>query len=413
MSKQHTAELSLAEGFAEYWVTHRVKRVLNPAGFGRMVWEASARCQRKAYARPDLLADIAGLESAIGRLSSIVDEQRKLLADVEKECGVDGWGVEMEDGDSKIIDRVRAHLAAFAETEQEQPLPPRGLQEDVNSACRRQVWWRHNKARFTTAKQAAFAAWDAAPSPQQADKQCLDDYATEINRLRNVIQAACSGGLDHMIERWAVLFPDAPVPTLRAIPQQAERFDWSDYREITDVPSVDEAIRTFLDDQTEDNSTCLVREIVEAAGDRLLSLSAPQQAKQLPGAAVESGRYQLICANGCGRCGVRLAELEALRVETLDGTLLAQQMVPNIVSACCGQDVEVWDELAQDNMPHKLMAVTVDQLYAPSAEAEKFTWGIDWGHESDHAAASLLKRHANGTLEIVAQSLGPVVSQRR
>lgn len=42
------------------------------------------------------------------------------------------------------------------------------------------------------------------------------DHAVEINRLRNVIQAACSGGLDHMIERWKVLFPDAPVPTVRA-----------------------------------------------------------------------------------------------------------------------------------------------------------------------------------------------------
>lgn len=42
----------------------------------------------------------------------------------------------------------------------------------------------------------------------------LDDYATEINRLRNVIQAACSGGLEHMIDRWEQLFPDAPTPTV-------------------------------------------------------------------------------------------------------------------------------------------------------------------------------------------------------
>ncbi|RQO58008.1 hypothetical protein DBR47_14550 [Paucibacter sp. KBW04] len=59
---------------------------------------------------------------------------------------------------------------------------------------------------------------DAAPSPQQSDERRIDDYATEINRLRNVIQAACSGGLDHMIERWKVLFPDAPVPTVKAQP---------------------------------------------------------------------------------------------------------------------------------------------------------------------------------------------------
>lgn len=42
------------------------------------------------------------------------------------------------------------------------------------------------------------------------------NYATEINRLRNVIQAACLGGTDLMIERWKQLFPDAPVPTVKA-----------------------------------------------------------------------------------------------------------------------------------------------------------------------------------------------------
>lgn len=50
-----------------------------------------------------------------------------------------------------------------------------------------------------------------------------DDYAVEINRLRNVVQAACTGGLDHMIERWKVLFPDAPVPSVQAAPTQAAR----------------------------------------------------------------------------------------------------------------------------------------------------------------------------------------------
>lgn len=60
-----------------------------------------------------------------------------------------------------------------------------------------------------------------APQPQQALQTRLDDYATEINRLRNVIQAACIGGTDYMIERWKNLFPDAPVPTVK--PQQAGR----------------------------------------------------------------------------------------------------------------------------------------------------------------------------------------------
>jgi hypothetical protein len=41
------------------------------------------------------------------------------------------------------------------------------------------------------------------------------DAAVEINRLRNVIQAACTGGLHHMLVRWIELFPDAPVPTVQ------------------------------------------------------------------------------------------------------------------------------------------------------------------------------------------------------
>jgi len=64
----------------------------------------------------------------------------------------------------------------------------------------------------------------ATQAPAVGAEPEIPDYAVEINRLRNVIQAACSGGLDHMIERWKVLFPDAPVPTVR---QQAD--NWQQY----------------------------------------------------------------------------------------------------------------------------------------------------------------------------------------
>lgn len=58
------------------------------------------------------------------------------------------------------------------------------------------------------------------PAPENAREKLaanlaqIDDHVTEINRLRNVIQAACSGGLEHMIDRWEQLFPDAPTPTV-------------------------------------------------------------------------------------------------------------------------------------------------------------------------------------------------------
>jgi hypothetical protein len=74
--------------------------------------------------------------------------------------------------------------------------------------------------------------------------------------------------------------PIAPAPA-----SQAERFDWSDFRTITDLPEVYETIRALLDDQTEDNAACMVRAIIEAAGDRLVQLSTqaqPQDSEREP-----------------------------------------------------------------------------------------------------------------------------------
>lgn len=117
------------------------------------------------------------------------------------------------------------------------------------------------------------------------------------------------------------------------------------------------------------NSIASLLAAVEQYGDRLAG-AAPAQPIQAAAEGyplVEAGRYQLICANGCGRCGIKLSEFECERTETLAGELVSRKVCPQIVSACCGHDVEVWDEEAQDNMPHKIMAVTVDQLYAPPA----------------------------------------------
>lgn len=41
------AAVPLADGFEGWWAANRIKRVLNPAGVARMVWEASARHNRK------------------------------------------------------------------------------------------------------------------------------------------------------------------------------------------------------------------------------------------------------------------------------------------------------------------------------------------------------------------------------
>ncbi len=57
------------------------------------------------------IATMAGQTAAIGHLSVLVDEQRALLAEVERVCGVDEWGEKLHDGESPLIDCIRQHLA--------------------------------------------------------------------------------------------------------------------------------------------------------------------------------------------------------------------------------------------------------------------------------------------------------------
>ncbi len=61
------------------------------------------------------IATMAGQTAAIGHLSSLVDEQRALLAEVEQRMGHDDWGIPLEDGESKLLDSIRQHLATVAE----------------------------------------------------------------------------------------------------------------------------------------------------------------------------------------------------------------------------------------------------------------------------------------------------------
>ena len=56
-------------------------------------------------------ATIAGLESAVTHLSACLDEFRALLVEVNDVCGRDGYGGPLEEGESEIIDKVRAALS--------------------------------------------------------------------------------------------------------------------------------------------------------------------------------------------------------------------------------------------------------------------------------------------------------------
>ena len=66
---------------------------------------------RMASRALDDRATIAGLESAVSHLSALFDEFRALLVEVDDVCGRDGYGGQLEDGVSEIIDKVRAALS--------------------------------------------------------------------------------------------------------------------------------------------------------------------------------------------------------------------------------------------------------------------------------------------------------------
>ena len=66
---------------------------------------------RMASQALDDRATIAGLESAVSHLSALFDEFRALLVEVDDVCGRDGHGAPLEDGESEIIDKVRAAIS--------------------------------------------------------------------------------------------------------------------------------------------------------------------------------------------------------------------------------------------------------------------------------------------------------------
>ena len=74
--------------------------------------------QPSAHAFDDS-ATIAGLESAVIHISALLDSFRALLVEVNDVCGRDGHGGPLEDGESEIIDKVRAALSMTDASQQE------------------------------------------------------------------------------------------------------------------------------------------------------------------------------------------------------------------------------------------------------------------------------------------------------
>ena len=93
--------------------------VAQPASEEEMkVYRAIADNYRKDITTPTAApetdaATVAGLHASISILSHLVDQQRQLLVEVEDVCGRDGHGAPFEDGESELIDKVRAQIAAI------------------------------------------------------------------------------------------------------------------------------------------------------------------------------------------------------------------------------------------------------------------------------------------------------------
>ena len=77
----------------------------------RLTYTDTTQPTTQAQEQELMRVEIAGLSSTISHLSKLLDEQRALLVETEDVCGRDVYGAQFEDGDSSLIDKIRAHLA--------------------------------------------------------------------------------------------------------------------------------------------------------------------------------------------------------------------------------------------------------------------------------------------------------------
>lgn len=125
------AELKLAAMMAErgadeqgaeaYSILHQIAVELLDEGRVEVCCGKYADCLKPCTPRGKWLAEqpvdgatLAGLHASVGILSRLVDQQHQLLVEVEDVCGRDGHGGRLEDGESELIDRVRAHIETIA-----------------------------------------------------------------------------------------------------------------------------------------------------------------------------------------------------------------------------------------------------------------------------------------------------------
>jgi hypothetical protein len=97
------------------------------------------------------------------------------------------------------------------------------------------------------------AVW-GEPHPADTTNDAGDDMAEGIT--------------DTLLETGVMAFEGDPPLRLVRIPVQARQQpgEWAEAERIRNLPEVDEAFHAFLDDNTGDNATCLVRAVMRAHG---------------------------------------------------------------------------------------------------------------------------------------------------
>ena len=165
---------------------------------GALEWDELLRCAMvgsqeqaqqpttQAQEQELMRVEIAGLSSTISHLSKLLDEQRALLVETEDVCGRDVYGAQFEDGDSSLIDKIRAHLAMTEAPDTEaQP----GLFQDSGSATQPQAQDHLPDAGKMVAQElpderAAFEAWVDATYPKASAWKVKSSCSGDFNAFK-------------------------------------------------------------------------------------------------------------------------------------------------------------------------------------------------------------------------------------
>jgi hypothetical protein len=102
--------------------------------------------------------------------------------------------------------------------------------------------------------------------------------------------------------------------------------------------------------------------------------AAPQPAQAVPDAPLSFN-----CTNGCGACGIKLVDFVTHATQAQDGDpWVTVASEPQIVSACCGSAVEVWDERSQSTVANVIAAtphlVVSDEMVTAYLNANTAYW---------------------------------------